>query len=59
MRALALRGLELLEGESEARRGRLLGTVAFYDFLLERMPAIADEWRARRDKLIADGDLPA
>jgi DNA-binding MarR family transcriptional regulator len=59
MRALALQGLALLEGESEARRARLLGTVAFYDFLLERMPALAEEWRALREKMQADGDLPA
>jgi hypothetical protein len=59
MLALAHEGLEVLRDASPARRARLLGTVAFYEFLLERMPAVAAEWRARRDALLASGELPA
>ncbi len=58
MLALARRGLEVLRGSPAARRARLLEAVAFYEFLLERMPALADEWLARRDALRASGDLP-
>jgi hypothetical protein len=32
--------------------------VAFYEFLLERMPALADEWRTRRAAMCASGELP-
>jgi DNA-binding Lrp family transcriptional regulator len=58
MLALARHGLEVLRDAPPARRARLLGAVAFYEFLLERMPALADEWRARRDALQASGELP-
>jgi DNA-binding transcriptional ArsR family regulator len=58
MLALARHGLEVLRDEPPARRARLLGAVAFYEFLLERMPALADEWRTRRDALQASGELP-
>ena len=58
MMALAREGLEVLRDASPGRRARLLHAVAFYEFLLERMPAVADEWRAYRDALIASGELP-
>jgi DNA-binding Lrp family transcriptional regulator len=58
MLALARHGLEVLRDAPPARRARLLGAVAFYEFLLERMPALADEWRARRGALQASGELP-
>jgi predicted ArsR family transcriptional regulator len=58
MLALARHGLEVLRDAPAARRARLVGAVAFYEFLLERMPALADEWRARRDALQASGELP-
>jgi DNA-binding transcriptional ArsR family regulator len=58
MMALARNGLEVLRDAPTARRARLLETVAFYEFLLERMPALAEEWRARRDALRASGELP-
>jgi DNA-binding MarR family transcriptional regulator len=57
MMALAREGLEVLGDAQPARRARLLETVAFYEFLLERMPALAAEWRARRDALRASGEL--
>jgi hypothetical protein len=55
--ALARHGLEVLHDAPQSRRARLLGAVAFYEFLLERMPALADEWRARRDAMQASGEL--
>jgi hypothetical protein len=58
MLALARHGLEVLRDAPPARRARLLGAVAFYEFLLDRMPVLADEWRARRDALQASGELP-
>ena len=56
--ALAHQGLELLADAPPARRSRLLGLAAFSNFLIERLPALADEWRAHRDALIASGELP-
>jgi DNA-binding MarR family transcriptional regulator len=58
MMALAREGLEVLAHAPPARRARLLEAVAFYKFLLERMPALAAEWRARRDAQRASGELP-
>jgi DNA-binding MarR family transcriptional regulator len=58
MMALAREGLEVLRDAPAARRARLLEAAAFYEFLLERMPALADEWRARRDALRAACELP-
>jgi DNA-binding MarR family transcriptional regulator len=58
MLALAREGLEVLREASLARRGRLLEAIAFYEFLIERMPALADEWRVRRDAMRASGELP-
>jgi len=58
MLALAREGLEVLRDEPPARRARLLETIAFYEFLLERMPAVAAEWRTRRDELRASRELP-
>ena len=57
-RALADLGLELLKDEPIERRARLLEMKAFSDFLLERMPAVAVEWRERRRQLRASGELP-
>jgi DNA-binding Lrp family transcriptional regulator len=47
MLALARHGLEVLGDAPPARRARLEGTASFYEFLLERMPALAQEWRQR------------
>jgi DNA-binding Lrp family transcriptional regulator len=47
MLALVRDGLGVLRDASPERRARLEGAEAFYEFLLERMPALADEWRAR------------
>jgi len=56
--ALARHGLEALGDEPPARRGRLLEMAAYSDFLMERMPPLGAEWRARRDALRASGELP-
>jgi hypothetical protein len=55
--AIVRHGLDVLGDTPPARRARLLEAAAFYDFLLERMPALADQWRARRDALRASGEL--
>ncbi|WP_063128637.1 GbsR/MarR family transcriptional regulator [Nocardia fusca] len=53
---LAQRGLELLDGAPDTRRSRLGEAAAFADFLTQRMPTIAAEWRARRAELRASAD---
>ena len=53
MAALAREGLELLEDAPAARRAILEDTAALGDFLAERMPALLQEWHARRDALRA------
>jgi DNA-binding MarR family transcriptional regulator len=58
MAALVRHGLEVLAEAPPERRARLLEVRAFYDWLIERMPAIAAEWKARRDQLRASGELP-
>src|SRR5262245_7248486 len=58
MAALARHGLDVLRDEPPARRARLLEVAAFYDWLLQRMPALAAEWNAHRDSLRASGELP-
>ena len=56
--AIARRGLDMLRDEPLARRGRLLELAAFCDFLLEKLPALAAEWRVRRAEMQASGELP-
>jgi hypothetical protein len=56
---LAREGLEMLAGASPGRRAALLEWAAFADFLVERLPALEQEWKARREALRAAGDLPA
>jgi DNA-binding MarR family transcriptional regulator len=58
MLAILRHGLEVLGDASPARRARLLEAAAFHEFLLERLPGLADEWRARRDALRDSGELP-
>ncbi len=58
--ALACRGLDTLGDDAPpARRARLLELAALADFLVERSPVWAAEWRERRDTLRASGELPA
>jgi DNA-binding MarR family transcriptional regulator len=55
---LAREGLEMLAGASPGRQAALLEWAAFADFLVERLPALEQEWKARREALRAAGDLP-
>jgi DNA-binding MarR family transcriptional regulator len=55
---LARQGLEVLRDAPEQRRAILLGLSAFADFLLEQIPILEQEWKARMAALVAAGDLP-
>ena len=56
---LAREGLEMLADASPGRRAVLLEWAAFADFLVERLPVLEQEWKARREALRAAGDLPS
>jgi len=56
--ALTRRGLQVIADASIERRARLVEMTALADFLVERMPRLADEWRERRAALRASGELP-
>jgi DNA-binding MarR family transcriptional regulator len=58
MRELAREGLEVLRDAPVERRAALLEMSAFADFLVEQMPKLRQEWEARRQALVASGDLP-
>src|SRR5215831_2970460 len=58
MGELAREGLEVLRDAPLARRAVLLEVSAFADFLVEQMPKLEQEWEARREALVASGDLP-
>jgi DNA-binding MarR family transcriptional regulator len=55
---LAREGLRLLADEPHERRALLLEWAAFADFLVERLPLLAQEWKAHREGLRAAGELP-
>jgi DNA-binding MarR family transcriptional regulator len=55
---LAREGLELLADAPPEQRAVLLEYAAFADFLVERLPLLEQEWKARREALRAAGDLP-
>ena len=55
---LAREGLDLLRHAPAERRAVLLETSAFAEFLLEQIPKFQQEWEARRQALVASGDLP-
>lgn len=55
---LAREGLEVLRDAPVERRAILLGMSAFSDFLLEQIPMLEQEWKARMATLVASGDLP-
>ncbi len=54
---LAREGLRLLEGTPPERRANLLEWAAFADFLVERLPVLEQEWKARREDLRASGKI--
>ena len=55
---LAREGLDVLRDAPAERRAVLLETSAFAEFLLEQIPSLQQEWEARREALVASGDLP-
>ena len=58
MGELAREGLEVLGDAPPERRAALLEMSAFADFLVEELPRLKQEWEARRQELVASGDLP-
>ena len=58
MRELAREGLEVLGDAPPERRAALLEMSAFADFLVEQMPRLRQGWEARREALVASGELP-
>ena len=58
MGELAREGLEVLGDAPPERRAALLEMSAFADFLVEELPRLKQEWEARRQALVASGDLP-
>jgi hypothetical protein len=58
MRELAREGLVVLGDAPLERRAALLEMSAFADFLVEQIPKLQQEWEARRQALVASGDLP-
>lgn len=55
---LAREGLRLLTDAPPQSRAVLLETAAFADFLLDRIPALHQEWKAHREALRVAGELP-
>lgn len=55
---LAREGLRLLTDAPPERRAILLEWSAFANFLVERLPLLEQEWKERRQKLRAVGELP-
>jgi len=55
---LAQEGLRLLADAPPERRAILLEWAALSDFLVERLPALEQEWKQRREALHAAAELP-
>jgi hypothetical protein len=55
---LAEEGLRLLADAPPERRAVLLEWAAFADFLVDRLPALEQEWKQRREELRMAGDIP-
>jgi hypothetical protein len=58
LRELAREGLEVISDAPLERRAALLEMSAFADFLVEQIPRLRQDWEARRQALVASGDLP-
>jgi len=54
---LAREGLRMLADTPPERRAVLLEWAAFADFLVERLPALEQEWKDQREKLRAAGEI--
>lgn len=55
---LAREGLGVLADAPPERRAVLLQMAAFADLLVEQVPRLEEEWKARRHALVAAGELP-
>jgi DNA-binding MarR family transcriptional regulator len=55
---MAREGLDVLRDAPLERRAALLEMAAYAEFLLEQIPRIRQDWEARRQALVASGDLP-
>jgi DNA-binding MarR family transcriptional regulator len=55
---LAREGLRMLADAPPERQAILLEWAAFADFLVEQLPLMEQEWKERRQKLRAAGELP-
>lgn len=55
---LAQEGLRLLADAPPERRAVLLEWAALADFIVDRLPALEQEWKERREALRAAGKLP-
>jgi DNA-binding MarR family transcriptional regulator len=55
---LAREGLQAIADAPPARRAVLLEWAAFADFLVDRLPALAQDWKKHREALRAAGELP-
>jgi DNA-binding MarR family transcriptional regulator len=55
---MAREGLDVLRDAPLERRAALLERAAYAEFLLEQIPRIRQDWEARRQALVASGDLP-
>ena len=55
---LAREGLQVVADASPARRSVLLEWAAFAEFLVDRLPALEQDWRKHREELRAVGELP-
>jgi DNA-binding MarR family transcriptional regulator len=58
LRELAQEGLQVVRDAPPERQAVLLEMSAFAEFLVERMPVLQQEWKARREALVASGRLP-
>jgi DNA-binding transcriptional regulator GbsR (MarR family) len=58
LRELVGEGLEVVRDAPMERRAVLLEVAAFADFLVERIPLLAQEWEAQREALVSAGRLP-
>ncbi len=56
--AITRNGLKAIAGAPFERRARLVEMAALCEFLIERMPKLAGEWREYRETLRASGELP-
>ncbi|WAC53907.1 GbsR/MarR family transcriptional regulator [Gordonia sp. SL306] len=54
---LAREGLEVIGDATAERRAALSETAALADFLIDRIPALYEEWKKHRAALVMSGDL--